>query len=64
MKELVMYIHGKGGSAAESEITARCSRRAGVIGLDYGAKTPWEAGKRVSYRRPTPAGPKCIRKSR
>ena len=43
MKKLIIYIHGKGGSAVEAghyrPIFADCD----VTGLDYKAETPWEA---------------------
>lgn len=52
MKKLAIYIHGKGGSAAESEHYASLLKEYDVIGLDYKAK-PDNYGKRralVSYR--------------
>ena len=42
MKKLVVYIHGKGGRAAEAEHTRNCFLRI-VIGFDYQAQTPWDA---------------------
>lgn len=43
MKHLVLYIHGKGGSAAESQRYAPLFPGHQVVGLDYQAQTPWEA---------------------
>lgn len=39
----VIYIHGKGGSAAESEHYKPLFPDRDVIGFDYLAQTPWEA---------------------
>ena len=43
MKKLVLYIHGKGGSAAEAEHYRPLFAGREVIGLDYRAQTPWAA---------------------
>lgn len=43
MKEALIYVHGKGGSAAEAEHYRPLFSRGDVIGFDYQAKTPWEA---------------------
>lgn len=43
MKHLVIYIHGKGGSAAEAEHYRPFFPESDVIGLEYVAQTPWEA---------------------
>ena len=43
MKHLVLYIHGKGGSAAEAEHYKPLFPHCDVGGLDYRAQTPWEA---------------------
>lgn len=40
---LVIYIHGKGGNAGESEFYCDIFDYCDVCGLDYGAKTPMEA---------------------
>ncbi len=45
MKHLVIYVHGKGGSAAEAEFYQPLFPDAAVIGFDYRAETPWEAEK-------------------
>ena len=47
MKELVLYIHGKGGSAAESEHYRPLFPDAAVMGLDYQTFTPWETGREI-----------------
>ena len=47
MKELVLYIHGKGGSAAESEHYRPLFPGREVIGLDYQTFTPWETGREI-----------------
>jgi len=41
----VIYIHGKGGSATESEHYKPLFPDNEVIGLDYQTFTPWETGK-------------------
>ena len=43
----VLYIHGKGGSAAESERYKPLFPDSTVVGLDYKATTPWEAGREI-----------------
>jgi hypothetical protein len=43
----VIYIHGKGGSATESEHYKPLFPDNEVIGLDYQTFTPWETGKEI-----------------
>ncbi len=43
MKHLVVYVHGKGGSASEAEHYRPLSDGCEVVGFDYRAQTPWEA---------------------
>lgn len=43
MKELLVYVHGKGGSAEEAERYRALFMRGDVLGFDYCAQTPWEA---------------------
>jgi len=43
----VIYIHGKGGSAMESEHYKPLFPDCEVIGLDYQTFTPWETGKEI-----------------
>ena len=45
--ELVIYVHGKGGSAAESEHYKPLFPDKQVIGLDYKTFTPWETGAEI-----------------
>lgn len=40
---LVLYIHGKGGTAEEAEHYKHLFPSCTVVGLDYKAETPWEA---------------------
>ena len=47
MKELVLYIHGKGGSAAECEHYKPLLPNCEVFGLDYRTFTPWETGMEI-----------------
>ena len=47
MKNLVLYIHGKGGSAAESEHYRPLFPDREVIGLDYQTFSPWETGAEI-----------------
>lgn len=47
MKHIVLYIHGKNGSAAESEHYAPLFPDSKVIGLNYQTFTPWETGKEI-----------------
>lgn len=43
MKNIVIYIHGKGGSAAEAGHYKPLFPGSEVIGFDYHAQSPWEA---------------------
>lgn len=43
----VIYIHGKGGSAAECEHYKSLFPDCEVISLDYQTFTPWETGKEI-----------------
>lgn len=47
MKNAVLYIHGKDGSASESEHYKPLFPDCDVIGLDYKTFTPWETGKEI-----------------
>lgn len=44
---LVLYIHGKGGFATESEHYKSLFPNCKVLGLDYKTFTPWETGKEI-----------------
>lgn len=43
MKNRIIYVHGKGGSAAEADHYRPLFPGYDVVGLDYRAETPWEA---------------------
>ena len=43
MKHAVVYVHGRGGSAGESEHYRPLFPGCEVVGFDYRAQTPWEA---------------------
>ena len=47
MNEVVLYIHGKGGSAGEIEHYKPLFPECEVIGLDYQTFTPWETGEEI-----------------
>ena len=47
MKDLMLYVHGKGGSAAESEHYRPLFPDCEVFGLDYQTFTPWETGAEI-----------------
>ncbi|MBR0161806.1 MAG: alpha/beta hydrolase [Oscillospiraceae bacterium] len=47
MKELVLYIHGKGGCAGESEHYKPLFPECEIAGLDYQTFMPWETGKEI-----------------
>ena len=47
MKDLILYIHGKGGTAGECDHYRPLFPGCEVIGLDYHTSTPWEAGKEI-----------------
>lgn len=43
MKKAVIYVHGKGGNAEESDFYRNLCNGYDVFGLDYGSDTPWDA---------------------
>ena len=45
MKNLIVYVHGKGGSAQESEHYKTLLPNHEVTGFDYRSQTPWDAKK-------------------
>lgn len=47
MKDLILYIHGAGGSAAECAHYRPLFPECEVIGLDYQTFTPWETGPEI-----------------
>lgn len=44
---VVLYVHGKGGNAAEAEHYKPLFPSCDVVGLDYKGETPWEAGAEI-----------------
>ena len=48
MRRLVIYVHGKGGSAEEAEHYRSLFTESDVVGFDYKAQTPWEAQNEFS----------------
>ena len=46
--DTILYIHGKGGSAAESEQYKTLFLDCDVIGLDYKTFSPWDTGKEIN----------------
>ena len=47
MKDAVLYVHGKGGSAAECEHYRPLFPDCAVIGLDYHTFSPRETGMKI-----------------
>ncbi|MBQ9007986.1 MAG: alpha/beta hydrolase [Clostridia bacterium] len=47
MKKWIVYIHGKGGCASESEHYRPLFPDGEVFGLDYRTFTPWETGAEI-----------------
>ena len=47
MKNAIIYIHGKGGSAAECEHYRPLFPEYDVFGLDYRTFTPWKTGAEI-----------------
>lgn len=48
MNKLIIYIHGKGGTAQEADHYKSLFENDDVIGFDYKAQTPWEAKNEFS----------------
>lgn len=48
MKRLVIYIHGKGGSAKEAKRYQPLFAESDVIGFDYKSQNPWQAESEFS----------------
>ena len=54
MKNIVVYIHGKGGSAQEAAHYQPLFANNDVVGFDYKARSPWEAKEEfVPFFEPT-----------
>lgn len=43
MKQLVLYVHGKGGNAEEAKHYQPLFAESDVVGFDYQSQNPWEA---------------------
>lgn len=48
MRNLVIYVHGKGGSAEEAKHYQPLFAESDVIGFDYKSQNPWEAKSEFS----------------
>ena len=48
-KNIVIYVHGNGGSAEEAEHCKPLFPDSEVIGFDYRAQTPWEAKEEFAH---------------
>lgn len=49
MKNLVIYVHGKGGNAEEAHHYRTFFAESDVIGFDYQAQYPWQAKEEFSH---------------
>ncbi len=47
MKTCVLYLHGRGGSAAEIEHYRPLFPGCAAVGLDYRGDTPWDVGEEI-----------------
>lgn len=48
MKQIVIYVHGKGGTADEARHYQPLFAESDVIGFDYKSQNPWEAKREFS----------------
>lgn len=48
MKKAIIYIHGKGGNAAEADHYKNIFKNYDIIGFDYKSSFPWEAKEEFS----------------
>ena len=48
MKQIVIYVHGKGGTAEEAKHYQPLFAESDVIGVDYKSQNPWEAKREFS----------------
>ena len=48
MKQIVIYVHGKGGTVEEARHYQPLFAESDVIGFDYKSKNPWEAKREFS----------------
>ena len=48
MKQVLLYIHGKGGNAREASRYRPLCPAYEVVGVDYQGELPWQVGDRKS----------------
>ena len=48
MKQAILYIHGKGGSAGEADRFRAVCPGFDVLGVDYRGELPWEAAPQIA----------------
>ena len=48
MKRAILYVHGKGGSAAEADRLRAICPDFDVLGVDYRGELPWEAAPQIA----------------
>ena len=48
MKRAILYVHGKGGSAAEADRFRAVCPGFDVLGVDYRGELPWEAAPQIA----------------
>ena len=48
MKRAILYVHGKGGSAAEADRLRAICPDFNVLGVDYRGELPWEAAPQIA----------------
>ena len=48
MKRAILYVHGKGGSAAEADRFRAICPGFDVLGVDYRGELPWEAAPQIA----------------
>ena len=48
MKRVMLYIHGKGGSAGEADRLRAICPGFDVLGVDYRGELPWEAAPQIA----------------
>lgn len=48
MKRAILYVHGKGGSAAEADRFRAICPGFDVLGVDYRGELPWEAAPQIT----------------
>ena len=48
MKRAILYVHGKGGSAAEADRFRAVCPGFDMLGVDYQGELPWEAAPQIA----------------